>query len=51
MNKIRAKRATTAIIVNIENKNKIIKKTSVGSKRFIKEYLVLSQYYATFLNH
>ena len=37
MNKIRARRSTTAIIINIENKNKIIRKMLVESKRFIKE--------------
>ena len=29
----------------------MIKKVSVEIKRFINEYVLLSQYYATFLNH
>ena len=38
-------------MINIEKKNEMIRKISVEIKRFIKEYFVLSQNYATFLNH
>ena len=51
-NEIRTTRATTAIIViiDIEKKNEMTKEISVEIKRFIKEEVVLSLYYATFLS-
>ena len=44
-------RVTTAriVIINIEKKNEMISKKSVEIKRFIKEYDVLSLYYAHFI--
>ena len=39
---------TTIVITNIEEKDDVIKKIVVEIKRFIKEYVVLSLYYATF---
>ena len=36
-------------MINIEKKNEMIRKKSVEVKRFIKEYVVLSLCYATFL--
>ena len=50
-NELRTTRATTTkiVIINIEKKNEMIRKMSVEIKRFIKEYVVLSQYYITFL--
>ena len=47
---MRTTRPTTAIIViiNIEEKNEMIREISVEIKRFIKEYVVLSLYYGTF---
>ena len=35
-------------VINTEKKNEMIWKVSVEIQRFIKEYVVLSQYYATF---
>ena len=50
---MRTERTTTTITVtiNIENNNEMIRKISVEIKRFIKEYVVLSLYYETFLSH
>ena len=36
-------------VINTEKKNEMIWKVSVEIQRFIKKYVVLSQYYATFL--
>ena len=51
-NEIRTTRATTTmiVIINIEKKNEMIKEISVEIRRFIKEEVVLSLYYATFLS-
>ena len=37
------------VIINIEKKNEMIRKKSVEIKRFIKEYVALSLYYANFI--
>ena len=49
-NEIKKTRATITIIVikNIEKKNEIIMKISLEIKRFMKRYVALSLYYATF---
>ena len=49
-NEIKTTRATITIIVikNIEKKNEIIMKISLEIKRFMKRYVALSLYYATF---
>ena len=50
-NEIRTTRTRTIIvIINIEEKNEMIRKMFVEIKRFIKDYMVLSVYYAT-LSH
>ena len=38
-------------MINIEGKNEIIREISVEIKRFIKEYVMLSLCYVTFLSH
>ena len=48
-NEIRTTR-TIIVIINIEEKNEMIRKMLVEIKRFIKDYMVLSVYYAT-LSH
>ena len=42
---------TITVMINIEGKNEMIREISVEIKRFIKEYVMLSLCYVTFLSH